>query len=65
MLGFVQVPKHGCAVFAAGGAERPVRGDGYGIDIASVANVISLDAAGCKLPYLSGRLNVSPLMQRN
>lgn len=45
VLGFVQVPKHGCAVFTPGRAERTVRGDCDRIDIASVADMVSLNAA--------------------
>lgn len=64
VLGFVQVPEHGCAVFAAGRAERPVGGDGDGVDVAGVTDVIGLDAAGCELPHLRGSLNVSFMMPK-
>ena len=46
VLGFVQVPEHGRAVFAARGAEGAVRGDGDGVDVARVPDVVGLDAAG-------------------
>ena len=52
MLRFIEVPEHGRAVFAAGRAKRTVRGDGNGVDISSVADVISLDTAGSELPDL-------------
>jgi hypothetical protein len=51
VLRLVEVPEHGCAVFAAGRAEEP-SGDGDGVDVASVANMVSLDAAGCEFPDL-------------
>ena len=46
VFGFVQVPEHRCAVFAAGGAEGAVRGDGHGVDVACVADVVGLNPAG-------------------
>lgn len=52
VLGLVQVPEHGGAVLATGGAERAVGGDGDGVDVASVTNVVSLDTAGSELPDL-------------
>lgn len=52
VLGLVQVPEHGCAVFAAGGAEGAVGGDGDGVDVAGVADVVGLDAAGGEFPDL-------------
>ena len=55
MLGLVEVPEHGCAVFAAGGAEGAVGGDGYGIDVAGVADVVGLDAAGGEFPDLGSK----------
>lgn len=64
MLGFVQVPQHGRAVFAAGGTEGSVGGDGDGVDVARVADVVGLDAAGCKLPYLAGSQRISLVFQR-
>ena len=45
MLRLVQVPEHGGAVLATGSAEGAVRGDSDSIDVASVANVVGLDAA--------------------
>ena len=52
VLGFVQVPEHGGAVFAARGAERAVRRDGDGVDVAGVPDVVGLDAAGGEFPNL-------------
>ena len=47
MFRFVEVPEHGCAVLAAGGAEGAVGGDGDGVYVARVPDVVGLDAAGC------------------
>ena len=52
VFGFVEVPEHGCAVFAARGAEGTVGGDGDGVYVAGVADVVSLDAAGGEFPDL-------------
>ena len=52
VLGFVEVPQHGRAVFAAGGAQRAIGGDGHGVDVAGVADVVGLDAAGGEFPDL-------------
>lgn len=52
VLGLVEVPEHGCAVFAAGGTEGAVGGDGHGVDVAGVADVVGLDAAIGEFPYL-------------
>ena len=52
VLGLVEIPQHGGTVFAAGSAERSVRGDGYGVDVSSVANMVGLDAAGGEFPDL-------------
>lgn len=49
---FIEVPEHGGAVFAAGGAEGAVGGDGHGVDVAGVADVVGLDAAGGEFPDL-------------
>ena len=55
VFGFVEVPEHGGAVFAAGGAEGAVGGDGHGVDVARMADVVGLDAAGGEFPDLFGR----------
>lgn len=52
VLGLVQVPEHGGTVLATGGAERAIGGDGDGVDVAGVTDVVSLDAAGGELPDL-------------
>ena len=52
VFGFVQVPKHGGAVFAAGRTEGAVGRNGDGIDVADVSDVIGLDSAGGKFPDL-------------
>lgn len=52
VLGFVQVPKHGRTVLTTGCAERTVRRDRDSVDVASVTNVVGLQAAGSKLPNL-------------
>lgn len=54
VLAFVEVPEHCCTVFSTGGAEGAVRGDGDGVDVAGVADVVGLDAAGCEVPDLVG-----------
>ena len=54
VLGLVKVPEHGSAVFAARGAERAVGGDGHGVDVAGMAYVVGLDAAGGEFPDLLG-----------
>jgi hypothetical protein len=55
VLGLVQVPEHGGTVLATGGAERAIGGDGDGVDVAGVTDVVSLDTAGGKLPDLCKR----------
>lgn len=52
VLGLVQVPQHGGAVLATGGAQRAIGGDGHGVDVAGVADVVSLQLAGGELPDL-------------
>lgn len=52
VFGFVEIPKHGCAVFAARGTQGAVGGDGHGVDVTSVADVVCLDAAGGEFPNL-------------
>lgn len=52
VLGFVEVPEHGCAILAAGGAEGAVGGYGHGVDVAGMANVVRLDTAGGEFPDL-------------
>ena len=52
VLGLVKVPEHGCSVLATGGAKRTIGGDGDGVDVASVADVVGLDTARSELPNL-------------
>ena len=54
VLGLIQVPQHGGAVFAARGAEGAVGRDGHRVDVARVADVVGLDAAGGEFPDLEG-----------
>ena len=52
VLGLVKVPEHSGTVLATGGAEGAVGGDGDGVDVAGVADVVSLELAGRELPNL-------------
>lgn len=52
VLGLVQVPQHGGSVLAARGAQGSVWGDGDGVDVAGVADVVGLETAGRELPNL-------------
>lgn len=52
VLGLVEVPEHGGTVLAAGGAEGAIGGDGDGVDVAGVTDVVGLDTAGGELPNL-------------
>jgi len=52
VLGLVQVPQHGGSVLATRGAERAVGGDGDGVDVASVADVVGLELAAREFPNL-------------
>ena len=52
VLALVQVPQHGGAVLAARGAERAVGGDGDGVDVTGVTDVVGLELAARKLPDL-------------
>jgi hypothetical protein len=59
VLALVQVPEHGGAVLATRGAEGTVGGDGDGVDVARVTNVVSLDAASGELPNLCTKETLS------
>lgn len=52
VLALVQVPEHGGTVLATGSAKGTVGGDGDGVDVAGVTDVVSLDAASGELPNL-------------
>lgn len=51
-LAFVQVPEHGGAVLAAGGAEGAVGGDSHNVQVARVANEVLLELAVGQIPDL-------------
>lgn len=52
VLRLVQIPQHRRAILTTGGAERAIGRDGHSVDVASVANVIGLEAARGKFPNL-------------
>jgi hypothetical protein len=52
VLGLVQVPEHGGSVLATGSAKRTIGGDGDGVNVAGVADVVGLDTARSELPNL-------------
>lgn len=56
MLGLVKVPEHGGTILAARSAERAIRRDGDGVDVASVANVVGLELAAGELPNLKNHV---------
>jgi len=49
---FVEVPEHGLAVLATRSAERTIRGDGDGVDIAGVADQVVAETAVSQRPDL-------------
>jgi hypothetical protein len=52
VLGLVQVPEHGGTILATRSAQGSIGGDGDGVDVAGVADVVGLDAARCEFPNL-------------
>lgn len=52
VLGLVKVPEHGGTVLATGGAEGSVGGDGDGVDVSGVTDVVGLETARSELPNL-------------
>jgi hypothetical protein len=52
MLAVVEIPQHGFAVLAAGGAQGAVGRDGYGVQVAGVSNVVDFKTAVGQVPYL-------------
>lgn len=52
VLGLVKIPKHGGTILATGGAQGSIGGDGNGVDVAGVADVVGLQLAGGELPNL-------------
>lgn len=53
MLALVEVPEHGDTVLATGRRKGAIRGNRDGVDVASVAVVVSLELELRKLPDLS------------
>lgn len=45
VLGLIEIPEHGCTIFAARRAKRAVRGDSDSVNVAGVADVVGLNAA--------------------
>lgn len=52
VLAVVEVPEHDNAVLATGGSEGSVGGDGEGVDVTGVAEVVGLELALGELPNL-------------
>jgi hypothetical protein len=52
VLALVKIPEHGGTVLATGSAEGAIRGDGDGVDVTGVTDVVSLQLAGVELPDL-------------
>lgn len=65
VLGLVEIPEHGSAVLATGGAEGSIGGDGDGVDVTGVTDVVGLEAAGSELPNLKGILGLASIPQGN
>jgi len=55
MLAIVQVPKHGLAVLASRRAQRAIRRNGDGVQVASVTNVVDLETAVGQVPHLMAK----------
>jgi len=53
VLALVKVPKHGDTVLTTGGGEGSIGGDGEGVDVTSVAEVVGLQLALVELPNLN------------
>lgn len=62
VLGLVEVPQHGGSVLATGGAQRSVRGDGDGVDVTGVTDVVGLQAAGRELPNLNDQKSANVII---
>ena len=52
MLAVVEVPEHGLAVLAAAGAQGAVGGEGDGVEVSGVADVVGLQLAVGQVPHL-------------
>jgi hypothetical protein len=55
VLALVKIPEHGGTVLATGSAEGAIGGDGDGVDVTGVTDVVSLQLAGVELPDLISR----------
>lgn len=53
MLSVIQVPQHGFAVLAAAGAQRAIRRNSDGVQVARMTRVVGLDAAVGQVPYFN------------
>lgn len=62
VLGLVEIPEHGGSVLTTGGAEGAIGGDGDGVDVTGVTDVVGLELAGGELPNLSTEILVSLLV---
>mmetsp|Transcript_11114 Transcript_11114/g.15943 ORF Transcript_11114/g.15943 Transcript_11114/m.15943 type:complete len:361 (+) Transcript_11114:135-1217(+) len=62
---FVEVPQVCSAVFATGSAQRTIRGDGYGVDVASVAKKVGAELAVVEVPDLDNAVPAGRNDQRN
>lgn len=52
VLAVVQVPEHGDTVLTTGGGQGSVGGDGEGVDVAGVTEVVGLELASVEFPNL-------------
>jgi hypothetical protein len=52
VLALVEVPKHGDTILTTGGGEGSIGGDGKGVDVTSVTEVVGLQLALVELPNL-------------
>lgn len=59
VLRLVQVPQHGGSVLSTRSAQRSVGGDGDGVDVSAVSDVVGLQSAGREFPDLFSDLAFS------
>jgi hypothetical protein len=52
VLGLIKIPEHGGTVLTARGTQRSIGGNGDGVDVAGVADVVGLQLTGGELPDL-------------
>ena len=52
MFAIIEVPQHRLAVLASTGTEGAVRGEGDGVDVSGVADVVGLQLAVGQVPHL-------------